>query len=384
MQNIFILRPIALIQLLCAIPSDPYCMKKYLVDQNNKSVYSAVNGRLLLFSFDDFIDKIVKGRCCFICGANPGSKEFNSEHIIPKWILKRYGTLDSFMILPNNTEIKNYKYLIPCCKDCNSELGSILENPMSSLLQKNYDEVCDELEKDEKLYLKIYHWAALIFFKTHLKDTTLLKERDTRKSCGKIGDDFCWECLFGVHNFIRHHYTGAKIADNAYGTVLVFESLLEFKDETFDYLDNLNSQTIMLQVGKIVIFVVLNDCRACISFYKTALSKITGPLATVQIRELFARLRYINDNLKYRPRFYTQFKYSGHRICVRRPKKLKLHKESRQISSLFKLMRFYIGGVIPETIPNRETILNDLEEGKLQYIFDKNFEFFQHKTYGEK
>lgn len=359
-------------------------MIKYLQNRKTKSIHSAIDERILLFSFNDFISKIVKGKCCFICGAEPNSKEFNSEHIIPKWILKNYGTSDSFMVLPNHTEIKNSKYLIPCCKDCNSGLGRILENPMSSLLQKNYDEVCEELERDGKLYLKIYHWVALIFFKTHLKDTALLKERDTRKCSGTIGDNFCWQCLFGVHNFIRHHHTGAKMSDYAYGTVLVFESLLEQETETFDYLDNLNSQAVMIQVGKIVIFVVLNDCRACISFYRTFLSRITGPLTTVQIRELFARLRYINDNLKYRPKFYTQFKYSGHRICVRRPKKLELYKGAQEKSSLFKLMRFYIGDIMPETIPNREQLLTDIEKGQAQYIFDEDFNFYQHKQYGSK
>jgi len=353
----------------------------YLQNRNTKSIYSSIDKRILLFSFNDFINKIVKGKCCFICGAEPNSKEFNNEHIIPKWILKSYGNQNSFMILPNHSEIKNNKYLIPCCKDCNSELGIILENPMSSLLQKNYDEVCKELESDKSLYLKIYHWASLIFFKTHLKDAALLKDRDIRKGSGTIGDDFSWQGLFGIHNLLRHHHTGAKISDNAYGTVLLFESLVEQESETFDYLDNLNSQIVMIQVGKIVIFVVLNDCQACISFYETFLNKITGSLNSIQIRELFARLRYINDNLKYRPRFFTQFKFNKHKILARRPKKLELYKGEQEKSSLFKLMRFYIGDIMPDKLPNKEKLLNDLEQGKAQYIFDENFNFFQYKPY---
>lgn len=75
------------------------------------------------------------------------------------------------MILPNQTEIKNTRYKVPCCKDCNSELGEILEKPISNLFQKSYHDICKELENNETLYLKIYHCAALIFFNTHLKDT---------------------------------------------------------------------------------------------------------------------------------------------------------------------------------------------------------------------
>lgn len=353
-------------------------MTKYLIHQKTKSIYNALDDKILYFSYKDFLDKIVKGNYCFICGAEHGSKPFNNEHVIPKWILKRYGTEKSFMVLPNNTEIKHNKYLIPCCKDCNSELGEKLEKPLSSLLQKSYEDVCDELEKDNNLYLKIYHWAALIFFKTHLKDTLLLKEQDKRKSSGTIADDFCWHCLFPVHNFIRHHYTGAKVSNNVYGTVLVFESLVEQENETFDYIDNLNSQIMMIQVGKIVIFVVLNDCRACIGFYQTFLSKITGSLTTIQIRELFARLRYINENLKHRPRLYTKFSYNGQSIYVKKTKKMEIYKGAHEKVSLFKLMRFYVGGIMPESIPNRDKRLKDLEEGKAQFILDENSNFFQY------
>lgn len=353
-------------------------MKKYLVHKKTKSIYSVLNGKILYFSYNDFIDKIVKGNCCFICGVEPNSKPFNYEHIIPKWILKNYGTENSFMILPNQTKIKNTKYTVPCCKDCNSELGELFEIPLSKLLQKNYNDICKDLENDETLYLKIYHWAALIFFKTHLKDTLLLKDRAQRKSSGAIADDFCWHGLFGVHNFIRHHHTGAKVMHNTYGTVLIFQCLIEQPNETFDYLDNLNNQIIMIQVGKVVIFVVLNDCRACISFYRTFLSRITGSLTSVQIRELFARLRFINENLIYRPRFYNSFKYSGHRICVKRPKKLEIYKGEEEKVSLFKLMRYYIGDIMPNSLQNRDKLLKDLEEGKAQYIFDENFNFFKH------
>src|SRR5690606_26793915 len=135
-----------------------------------------------------------------------------------------------------------------------------------------------ELEKDENIYRKIYHWVALVFFKTHLKDKYLLKERDRRKQSGVISDDYCWHCLYHIHNIIRQHYTGTRIANSAYGTILVYESLREQELQTFDYLDNLNSQVVMIQVGSIVIFVALTDCKASLGLYRTFLSKINGSL----------------------------------------------------------------------------------------------------------
>ena len=46
-------------------------------------------GEIVFFGLKHFLDDIVKGDCCFICGAKPGSKQFNDEHIIPDWILRK-------------------------------------------------------------------------------------------------------------------------------------------------------------------------------------------------------------------------------------------------------------------------------------------------------
>lgn len=290
------------------------------------------------------------------------------------------------MILPNKTEIKNSKYVVPCCVDCNTELGTILENPIKALLCKSYKEVCEELDKNQNLYKKIYHWAALIFFKTHLKDKYLLKDQDRRKQSGLISDDFCWHCLYHIHNVARQHYTGTKISNGAYGTILVYESLREQKNETFDYLDNFNSQIVMIQVGSIVIFVTLTDCQASLGLYKTFFSRISGSLSSAQIREVFARLRYVIENLKFKPTFITSFKDNNPKIISKIRDKFAMYEGSEERKSLFELMKSYIGDIIPSTIPNREKLLKDLGEGKAQYIFDENFNFFQHKPYnlGEK
>ena len=110
---------------------------RYFINKKSKSIYD-FNGKKIHFSYTDYIDKIVKGNHCFIFGAEPQSKPFNTEQVIPKWILKHFGDNDSFMILPNKTELKNGKYLVPCCVDCNAESGMQLENPIKTLLCKSY------------------------------------------------------------------------------------------------------------------------------------------------------------------------------------------------------------------------------------------------------
>jgi hypothetical protein len=56
----------------------------------------------------------------------------------------------------------------------------------------------------------------------------------------------------------------------------------------------------------------------------------------------------------------------------------------KEKDSLFELMAFYIGELMPETLPDRELLIKALREGHAQYIFDEHFSFFQHQNYGEK
>lgn len=47
-------------------------------------------------------------------------------------------------------------------------------------------------------------------------------------------------------------------------------------------------------------------------------------------------------------------------------------------------MRFYIGELVPSDFPDRDKYLKDLEEGRAQFIFDEECNFFQHKSFQER
>jgi len=66
------------------------------------------------------------------------------------------------------------------------------------------------------------------------------------------------------------------------------------------------------------------------------------------------------------------------------PKKIEILKEHEENISLFKLMRFYIEDLMPPELENREQLVKDLEEGRAQYLFDCDFNFFQHQSFLEK
>lgn len=177
------------------------------------------NGKIIFFSLPHFIEDIVKGDCCFICGASPEEKEFNNEHIISDWILKKFDLHKEYITLPNGTKFKYDKYTVPCCRECNSELGKTYEKPISKLLNKSYQELVSEIQKDPEIPKLIFRWLNLIFLKTHLKDRSLLVERDSRLDHGFLGDKYYWEDMHHIHCIARSHYTTAEIENNVYGSI---------------------------------------------------------------------------------------------------------------------------------------------------------------------
>jgi hypothetical protein len=62
--------------------------------------------RVVFFSCSRFITDVVQGNCCFICGARPGTVPFNDEHILPDWILRKFGLHDKTINLPNGGKFR--------------------------------------------------------------------------------------------------------------------------------------------------------------------------------------------------------------------------------------------------------------------------------------
>jgi hypothetical protein len=87
------------------------------------------DGRIILFSVPRFLAETGSGDGCFICGAKPGTKEFNNEHMIPDWVQRDRGLHSGNIVLPNCTGDN----LI--CVSCSMPNMMILPNPMIESLK---------------------------------------------------------------------------------------------------------------------------------------------------------------------------------------------------------------------------------------------------------
>jgi hypothetical protein len=350
-------------------------MKAFLVNRETQSIRDIAGDKTTYFSFDEFMQRIVKGDNCFVCGASPAEKPFNDEHIIPDWILRRFKLHGQTITLPNETTMPYGKYKIRCCAECNSFLGEVLEKPISRYLNGSYEELVRKIGEDPSIIDQLFIWMCLIYIKTHLRNTTLLLQRDKRLDAGKIGDHFDWNHIHHVHCMARVYYTGAIVHEKVYGSMLILPALSAGDNEPYDYMDSVAAQCVLIRVGETCILSVLNDSKAGQIVLDNWLKKISGPLTTFQLKELFAQLVFINLHLKERPVYHSGIGSEGYEIGVTLPEKLELADKAEQIVTAGELLHNYVKPLIPDDNPDRAAILQSIKEGKRSYFFNEKGEF---------
>ena len=281
------------------------------------------DGRILLMSCQQFVDEVVMGDACFVCGALPRDKAFNDEHIIPRWVLRRFGLFDKQITLPTG-ERRHYRgYRVPCCVDCNSLLGETVETPISKLLDGDYQAVMKRL--DEPALELLFIWLSLLVFKIHLKDRSVRLHSDPRIGPEVVGDFYDWGEMHHLHAVARSPYTRASLLPGVIGSLRVYEIAGEFTYDRWDYIDFSYDQTIVIRFGNIGIVATLNDATAGESAWSDRLDVIDGPIPELQLREIGAMFALANRDLIDRPAFSTLVydKAFAMIVCKRPPLRLK-------------------------------------------------------------
>lgn len=330
--------------------------------------YLDLDQRIIFFSKERYINQIINTDNCFICGSSEQEKKFNDEHIIPKWILKRYELYNSAITLYNNTTIKYNKYVVKCCAECNTAMGKIFEENLSKLFENNYENFVKEISNKPALKQKIFIWIALIYFKMHYKDTKLTSFKDTRKSDEKLGDNYDWIEFHHIHCLIRSFYTNAIIEDKVFGSIMILKADLKGRVDNFDLIDNAEAKTIAIQLGEIIILAVLNDSKATNSIFLNDFEKLNLSVCSdYQLRELFSHYSYINNALKFRPQYFSKFENNNYKIYVKMPERLELLRSEEVPVSQGMIFRHLIERLV-EDIPNKEEYLKEIENNERTYL----------------
>jgi hypothetical protein len=281
-------------------------------------------GNVIVFSTERFIQDICLGECCFLCGANPESKTFNDEHVLPEWLLRYCGLFDSEIILPNEGRVRYDRYKVPCCAECNKLMGDLLEQPISDAMKGGYAHLSDWIVNGGSF--KVFVWMALIFFKTHLRDRTHRLHLDARRGAAKISDEYDWELLHHLHSLVRCFHTSCFIEESAIGSFLILPVMVSDLVDRFDFGDLFVPQTMFMRLNDIGIVAVFDDANGALTFFADFLQKITRPVSEIQLREIMVELAWLNLHLKVRPTFATECDLTGEkcRLVVERPQHVEL------------------------------------------------------------
>ncbi|EPL4465512.1 hypothetical protein MC862_001618 [Proteus mirabilis] len=338
-----------------------------IVDEENK---------VLLFSKENFATKICEGKTCFICGDKYEKKDFNDEHVIPRWILKKFSLFEKTISLPNGKTFKYGKYKISCCKECNSLLGTGLEKKVSEGFGGDVNSSLSFFNENKEL---IFQWVCLLYIKTHLKDREFISDFKKRD---KISDSYEWERLHHTYCIARSIYSGVIIDEKTYGSMFFFECDDSEFSEPFDYIDLYGTGTVMVKLRDFTIICVIDDSKIVHKLIDEYLKKITGKVNDVQLRELYARITDKNLRIIDKPKYFTAGNYEQKKLIT-----MALIKDEIRIANYSKRS---LGGMMFKLVENllykpKEKRLEKLiskqirliKKGEWTFLFDKNGKFLQ-------
>jgi hypothetical protein len=334
---------------------------------------AAHDGRILAFSAARFRSHVVAGLCCFVCGREPSAEvPFNDEHVIPDWILRAYNLQQLSIGLPNDSAFGYANYKIPCCVDCNSWLGENVERPVREILSCDLREVEQRLNSNSRALL--FLWCALLFTKTHLKDATLRMHLDRRKGDQRIGDQHDWDALHHVHAVARANRMGIAIDSAVFGSLQLLRSCPPPPRFTFDYRDHTPTQSMMVRLGQLCVFAVLDDSGAAQGILANIIERVRGrALGWIQQREVLAHLGYANSLLTVRPHYSTRQYPNGQlAICADLPPRI----EARDfVAGEFGQVLLQNTKDILQVTPPGGATEGDVERGEKTFLFDDSGNF---------
>lgn len=218
---------------------------------------------------------------------------------------------------------------------------------------------------------------ALLFLKTHIRDRAFRWHLDTRKGDFPISEGYDWEELHHIHCIARAFYAQPELDAKALGSFFAIPASLDGPFEEFDYGDLYLHRAVCFRFRDAAMVCVLNDSCACISLEKDRLfPRLQGALSPLQIREVMARLGYLNLLIKKRPRFYSEFHGRSYRISATYPDSIEVEKwDSEAYGSVFyNACAAHLASCKNADI---EDIKEHVRNGRYTFLFDRNGDFIK-------
>jgi hypothetical protein len=349
-----------------------------MIQQTDDGSLIDQTGKVLHFSYARFKRDIIDGNCCFICGLAPDSGvQFNDEHVVPDWIVRRFGLTGRTLHLPNEVEFKYDRYTIPCCAPCNTLLSETYEKPLSRLVAKGRDAVYAHVMKDGPF--ELFTWLALVFLKTHLKDRHLRFHLDRRKPEFRIAELHDWDALHHIHCVIRAFYSGCAIDSRVFGsTFLLPVRRMAMSDELFDYGDFTHGCAAFVRFDDFAFVAVFNDCCGAWNALEDILKNVNGAVNGIQLREIAARLSAANLQMRSRPQFLTSLDPVANKlfITVKVPHQREMEPYDRELigQTIYYAVKRQTANLRAPGLDS-ESLAAEIKTGRWTFLYDEDGSF---------
>lgn len=180
---------------------------------------------------------------CFICSEELGDHNRTDEHVVPKWIQRRYDLWDKEISLSNDTRIQYRKLTIPCCIECNGRLAN-LEQQIQQTIDKGYKAI------NGLPNFLIWQWLAKIFLGLYYKELFLNIDR-SKPSKGKLMNPDLIRDLDLLHFWLQISWRHTE-SEFIPGSLVIIKTINFDDDEIqFDLMDNFLSKTLAIRVEKV-------------------------------------------------------------------------------------------------------------------------------------
>lgn len=220
-----------------------------------------------------------------MCGAALATAKETEEHVVPKWLQRKFGLWNKKLLLPNGTPIPYRQLKVPCCEFCNGGGLSTLENAVKGAVEGGYPSLS---RLDD---LTIFQWAAKIFYGLLFRDLSLLFDRSDPEK-GTIVDEELLRGIRNTHALLQSVRRPFELVDGRPFSVLVL-NVHELDNDVYDFRDNFEAMTLAVRMGGVGVIVALQDHGLNEQAYGPYVEDLGGAkVHPVQFDELYARVTY--------------------------------------------------------------------------------------------
>jgi len=222
---------------------------------------------------------------CFTCGGVPSTGA--GEHVIPKWLQRKFKLYDERLTLINGTLIAYRNLTVPCCKACNNGFLSNIEGAVQHIFEQGMVN-----SYDEKLALG--RWLSKILIGFLVKETSLALDR-AKPELGPIIRPNFIDDLHHCHFVLQSSRkpTSFRCLHGELPFSLYFYGISDTEENgAFDLSTNVVGQSVAIRVGHLgVVFVSDGGLQMHVG-PKGPYALSGSTITKIQFREICARVHY--------------------------------------------------------------------------------------------